>query len=806
MIKSIYIVFFLLLVSNTVFAQRFVETQTIELPDTISVIQTDWVDLDNDGLLDVLIIAENQKGQYFYTYKNDTVNGFSFVKAQPTGFSEAIYLPVDYDGDNKMDVAVSGLKSTLPMTSVLTNLGGFEFQEIPLGLEVRGTVMQFSDFNYDGKRELILSGEDTQGPFLNFYRNINNNWEIVNDSLKVNATDIQVFDFNGDIFPDIAVSGIDANGSAYLAIQYTDGNFKFKDTFIFPDAVKGTIEVADITNDGFFDLLIGGENDNGIYKTYRALNLEDDFTVSEISVQLDKPRLFVADIDIDGVVDNSLLGFLLPDTINVVQQSNSTVEELPHEDLKHQRFGDLEKDGDLDVLQITRKEKQNLRIFTNNTTTVNRPPGASTFSVNAPVYDRQFIYWNKSADDHTNALSITYDIAIWNATSQVLTGEFDLEINNRLTVSHGNSGPANYSLLKLPGQEMEYSIQSIDNSFHVGEFTCKGKLNSGGGGGVPCEVPVAYADMDLCSDENVVIETSREVLWFSFADGYLGTSKDLSFVAEKSDTLFYFDRDSLCGFVQVFNLNVSDSLTRETFTTKHVCLDEIIPFSVESEWDSIAWSSAKLGFLSNAASIDFKVVERDTVQAYLLNKPSCIDIRKTELIISIPEVSVNGEVFQIMKGSSVQLEASGGETYQWSPPTGLSDAQISNPIATPTITTEYEVTIGDSLGCIVSKKVLVKVEQTAFIPSLFTPNQDGSNDYLKVYGLASANGFNLKIYNREGNTVFETSDPASVGWDGTKSGVAQPNGVYYWKVEGNYNSGEKLLLNGKSSGSVVLMR
>jgi gliding motility-associated-like protein len=189
-----------------------------------------------------------------------------------------------------------------------------------------------------------------------------------------------------------------------------------------------------------------------------------------------------------------------------------------------------------------------------------------------------------------------------------------------------------------------------------------------------------------------------------------------------------------------------------------------------------------------------------------LNRPGCIDIQKTELIISIPEITVNGEVFHIMKGSSVQLEASGGEQYSWSPTTGLSGSNISNPVATPITTTEYQVTVSDSIGCTVSKKILVKVEQTAFIPTLFTPNQDGNNDYLKVYGLTQANGFALKIYNREGNMVFETTDPASNGWDGTKSGAEQPSGVYYWKIEGTYSSGSKLLLNGKSSGSVVLMR
>ena len=46
-------------------------------------------------------------------------------------------------------------------------------------------------------------------------------------------------------------------------------------------------------------------------------------------------------------------------------------------------------------------------------------------------------------------------------------------------------------------------------------------------------------------------------------------------------------------------------------------------------------------------------------------------------------------------GGSVQLSATGGTTFTWSPSTGLSNPNIGNPVANPTSTTTYVVTVGD---------------------------------------------------------------------------------------------------------------
>ncbi|WP_162426864.1 NHL repeat-containing protein [Pontibacter pudoricolor] len=64
---------------------------------------------------------------------------------------------------------------------------------------------------------------------------------------------------------------------------------------------------------------------------------------------------------------------------------------------------------------------------------------------------------------------------------------------------------------------------------------------------------------------------------------------------------------------------------------------------------------------------------------------------------------------EICKGSNVQLQASGGTNYIWSPATGLSATNVANPVASPTTTTTYTVTVTNADGCTDTDEVIVKV-------------------------------------------------------------------------------------------------
>lgn len=140
-------------------------------------------------------------------------------------------------------------------------------------------------------------------------------------------------------------------------------------------------------------------------------------------------------------------------------------------------------------------------------------------------------------------------------------------------------------------------------------------------------------------------------------------------------------------------------------------------------------------------------------------------------------------------GEPLQLLATGGVTYSWTPETGLNDAGIANPVATlneETDSIRYIVRAYDRNGCFGDDDVIVRVYRSSpdiLVPSAFTPNSDGKNDVLKpiVIGITQLKYF--RIYNRWGQLLYTTTD-AGRGWDGTYQGVKQPAGAYVFTAEG----------------------
>ncbi len=84
-----------------------------------------------------------------------------------------------------------------------------------------------------------------------------------------------------------------------------------------------------------------------------------------------------------------------------------------------------------------------------------------------------------------------------------------------------------------------------------------------------------------------------------------------------------------------------------------------------------------------------------------------------------------------------------------------------------------------------------------FVPNLFTPNGDGVNDVLRVYGTAIAS-VRLIIYNQWGGQIFMTTDVLK-GWDGTRNGQPSPAGLYTYQLEAIMQDGTKINKGGTFS-------
>ena len=78
------------------------------------------------------------------------------------------------------------------------------------------------------------------------------------------------------------------------------------------------------------------------------------------------------------------------------------------------------------------------------------------------------------------------------------------------------------------------------------------------------------------------------------------------------------------------------------------------------------------------------------------------------------------------------------------------------------------------------------IEGELFIPNIFSPNGDGSNDVFYVRGTGFS-GFQLIIYNRWGEKVFETTENTA-GWDGTYKEEPLNPGVFVYYVFASYTT------------------
>lgn len=119
----------------------------------------------------------------------------------------------------------------------------------------------------------------------------------------------------------------------------------------------------------------------------------------------------------------------------------------------------------------------------------------------------------------------------------------------------------------------------------------------------------------------------------------------------------------------------------------------------------------------------------------------------------------------ICPGEGVQLEASGGTSYLWSPTTGLSDANIPNPIASPEETTLYTVEILDDCGIPFYDDVLVTVDNDQFTVSIAidpnNTNQFPAGTELNLSASVDPPGEGNYTYSWSSSVNSSFSDPAA---------------------------------------------
>jgi gliding motility-associated-like protein len=152
---------------------------------------------------------------------------------------------------------------------------------------------------------------------------------------------------------------------------------------------------------------------------------------------------------------------------------------------------------------------------------------------------------------------------------------------------------------------------------------------------------------------------------------------------------------------------------------------------------------------------------------------------------------------------AVDVDSTGYNQFNWSPPTGLNNPDIQDPIATLDQDITYTVTALAPDSCVGIARITIKVYAgpDIYVPTGFTPNGDGINDVLKPVPVGLSSFGYFRVYDRWGRLVYYTR-VAGQGWDGTTGGEKQPVATYVWVAEGTGINGKNIL----RKGTVVLIR
>jgi len=146
-----------------------------------------------------------------------------------------------------------------------------------------------------------------------------------------------------------------------------------------------------------------------------------------------------------------------------------------------------------------------------------------------------------------------------------------------------------------------------------------------------------------------------------------------------------------CAIVTTLDIEVTPEVTPSFDAIGPLCQNSVAPALQGTSLNGITgdWSPATIN-TAVSGTVTYTFTPNDPTQ--------CAIVTTLDIIINdLPTITVNNET--ICEGESVDLTASGGVTYAWAPPAGLSATTGATVSASPTATTTYTVTGTDANGC-----------------------------------------------------------------------------------------------------------
>ena len=175
-----------------------------------------------------------------------------------------------------------------------------------------------------------------------------------------------------------------------------------------------------------------------------------------------------------------------------------------------------------------------------------------------------------------------------------------------------------------------------------------------------------------------------------------------------TETFFVTGTAGLCTDNAQVTVTVNPSPTIDAGLDQTICIGDTVQLGASG---GLFYLWAPADSLSATTTADPFAWPTDSTQYIVTGTDAngCSSSDTVNVFVNpLPAVDA-GPASSICLGDTAQLDASGANSYNWSPSGSLSNAAISNPLAFPTVNTTYTVVATDTNGCVNTDSVVVTI-------------------------------------------------------------------------------------------------
>jgi len=438
-----------------------------------------WGDYDSDGWLDMGLATFAS----LRLCRNGGNGSFAEMQIGPRGLWRPSFAWGDFDNDGDLDLVLTGDTSNGPITQLWRNLGGGSFTNIPTGLPgVFDGAVAWGDYDNDGRLDLVLTGTSSNGLITQLWRNLGGG-SFTNSGVALpGLTDSAVAwgDYNNDGRLDLVLAGIRSPGPI-TQIWRNEGDGTFANIGAgLPGVYFGSVAWGDFDNDGRLDLALAGNGGTAsglIAQIWRNAGGDTFTNINAGLPGVQQGAVAWGDYDNDGRLDLALMGESNGSTsiAQVWRQAGdgsftNIPMGLPASSAGTLAWGDYDNDGDLDLMLM----ESSVRVRRNEGGVPNTVPAAPAGLAGTSSSNGVWLRWNPASDAQTPAPGLGYNLRVGTAPGLGdIVSPMSRSDGRRWLPVFGRWRGTNAFLTGLTNGTYYWSVQAVDSALAGGPFAAE---------------------------------------------------------------------------------------------------------------------------------------------------------------------------------------------------------------------------------------------------------------------------------------------------------------------------------------------